>query len=141
MAESVDETIREMLVSMSTTIEALLALPDGALQAPSSHVCAQGHDIWALLTNDIDHERIHAANVLDARVESRNAASPLARLAGEWLQARAAFVASLVGLDDATFQGASAPGQWTYERIARHLNALEQDSLAAIHADLGARPI
>ena len=40
---------------------ALLAASDRELSMPSSHACAKGRDVWTLITNDIDHERIHTA--------------------------------------------------------------------------------
>ena len=47
---------------------------------PSSHACAQGKDVWTLITNDIDHEKIHTGQVLEGRYESRITASPMERL-------------------------------------------------------------
>ena len=70
---------------------------------PSSHGCAQGKDVWTLITNDIDHEKIHTAQVLEARYESRMTASPMERLVAEWLAERARFIGSLIGLTDEQF--------------------------------------
>ena len=72
---------------------------------PSSHGCAQGKDVWTLITNDIDHEKIHTGQVLEARYESRITASPMERLIAEWLAERARFIGSLVGLTDEQFNG------------------------------------
>jgi hypothetical protein len=76
--------------------------------------------------------------VLEARYESRITASPTQRLVAEWLAARARFIGTLVGLTDEQFNAETAPGQWTYRIVAKHVLRLEQDPLEAIAAD-GAR--
>ena len=122
-----------------TTIDTLLAVSDRELAMPSSHGCAQGRDAWTLITNDIDHEKIHTGQVLEGRYESRITASPMERLVAEWLVERARFIGSLVGLTDEQFNSETAPGQWTYRVIAKHVLALEQDSLKTMAADEAAR--
>src|ERR1700741_4152632 len=98
MAATVREAIRELLEQTAATIDTLLQAPDGELPLPSSHPCAQGKDVWTLLTNDIDHEKIHTGQVLEGRYESQMTASPMDRLAAEWLAERARFIGALVGL-------------------------------------------
>ena len=120
-------------------MEALLEASDGELPLPSSHGCAQGKDLWTLITNDIDHEKIHTGQVLEGRYESRITASPMQRLIAEWLEERARFIGSLVGLTDEQFNSETAPGQWTYRVIAKHVLMLEQDSLKTLAADRVAR--
>src|SRR5439155_13319700 len=66
MAETVRETIRALLESTLVTLDGLMEASDPELPMPSSHVCAQGKDVWTLLTNDIDHEKVHVGQVLDA---------------------------------------------------------------------------
>jgi hypothetical protein len=116
----------------------LLAASNEELTMPSSHARAQGKDLWTLITNAIDHEKIHTGQVLEARYESRITASPTQRLVAEWLAARARFIGTLVGLTDEQFNAETAPGQWTYRIVAKHVLRLEQDPLEAIGAD-GAR--
>ena len=139
MATTVRGTIRELLEETMTTIDALLATPEGELAMPSSHVCAQGKDLWTLITNDIDHEKIHTGQVLEGRYESRITTSPKERLIAEWLAERARFIGSLVGLTDEQFNAETAPGQWTYRAVAKHVLALEQNSLKTLAADRAAR--
>ena len=139
MAATIRGAIRELLEETMTTIDALLATPEGELAMPSSHVCAQGKDLWTLITNDIDHEKIHTGQVLEGRYESRITASPMERLIAEWLAERARFIGSLVGLTDEQFNTETAPGQWTYRVIAKHVLALEQNSLKTLAADRAAR--
>ncbi len=139
MAATVREAVRELMVQTMATIDALLEASDHELAMPSSHACAQGKDVWTLITNDMDHEKIHTGQVLDGRYESRITASPMQRLIAEWLTERARFMGSLVGLTDEQFNSETASGQWTYRVVAKHVLAVEQDSLKTIAADRAAR--
>jgi len=139
MAATVRDAIRELLEQTMATMDALLVASDRELPMPSSHACAQGKDVWTLLTNDIDHEKIHTGQILEGRYESRITASPMQRLLAEWLAERARLIGSLVGLTDEQFNSATAPGQWTYRVIAKHVLKLEQDSLKTIADDQAAR--
>jgi hypothetical protein len=139
MAPTVQGAVRELLEQTMATMDALLAASDRELPMPSSHACAQGKDLWTLLTNDIDHEKIHTGQVLEGRYESRITASPMQRLIAQWLAERARFIGSLVGLTDEQFNSETAPGQWTYRVAAKHVLRLEQDSLKTLAADQAAR--
>jgi hypothetical protein len=135
MAATVREAVRELLEQTMATMDALLATSENELTMPSSHACAQGKDLWTLITNDIDHEKIHTGQVLEARYEARITQSPLQRLLAEWLQERARLVGSLIGMTDEQFNAQTAPGEWTYRVVAKHVLTLEQDSLKTIAAD------
>ncbi len=135
MASTVRAAVRELLEQTIATMEVLLEASDRELPLASSHVCAQGKNLWALITNDIDHEKIHTGQVLEARYESRATASPMERLIAEWIAERARFIGSLVGLSDEQFNAETAPGQWTYRVIAKHVLTLEQDSLKTLASD------
>lgn len=139
MAATVRAAIRELLEQTMTTIDILLSASDRELPMASSHGCAQGKDLWTLLTNDIDHEKIHTGQILEGRYEARITASPMERLVAEWLEERARLIGSLVGLTDEQFNRETAPGQWTYRVIAKHVLTLEQDSLRTLAADRAAR--
>jgi len=139
MAATVRGAVRELLEQTIATMQALLEASDRELAMPSSHACAQGKDLWTLITNDIDHEKIHTGQVLEARYESRITSSPMQRLVAEWLAERARFVGTLIGLTDEQFNNETAPGQWTYRAVAKHVLALEQDSLKTLAADQAAR--
>jgi hypothetical protein len=139
MAATVREAIRELLTQTMATMETLLEASDRELAMPSSHACAQGKDLWTLLTNDIDHEKIHTGQILEGRYESRITASPMQRLLAEWLEERARLIGSLVGLTDEQFNRETGPGQWTYRVVAKHVLTLEQDSLRTIAADQASR--
>ncbi len=139
MPATVRETVTQLLESTREMIDQILALPPEELVLPSSHVCAQGKDLWALLTNDIDHETIHAGQILEARYENQTTASPMERLVGEWLVARARLIATFVGMPDDDFNKETAPDAWTYRAIAKHILELERHSLKTISADIASR--
>jgi hypothetical protein len=139
MAATVREAIRELLEQTMATMDTLLDASDRELPLPSSHACAHGKDLWTLLTNNIDHEKIHTGQVIEGRYESHITPSPMERLIAELLAERARFIGSLVGLTDAQFNSETAPGQWTYRVVAKHVLALEQDSLKTLAADRAAR--
>ena len=139
MAATVKSAVRELLEQTMATMDALLDASDGELGKASSHVCAQGKDLWALITNDVDHEKIHTGQVLEGRYESRITASPMERLVAEWLVERGRFIGSLIGLTDEQFNTETAPGQWTYRVIAKHVVEVERSSLKALAADRAAR--
>lgn len=139
MAATVRGAIRELLEQTMATMDALLEASDQELGMPSSHVCAQGKDVWTLIANDIDHEKIHTGQILEARHNSQITASPMQRLVAEWLAERARLVGSLVGLTDEQFNRETAPNQWTYRVVAKHVLTLEQDSLKTIAADRASR--
>ena len=135
MAATVRGAIRELMEQTMATMDALIEASERELSAPSSHACAQGKNVWTLITNDIDHEKIHTAQVLEGRYESQITASPMQRLVAEWLEERARFVGSLIGLTDEQFNSETKPKEWTYRVVAKHVLTLEQDSLKTIVAD------
>jgi hypothetical protein len=132
MTAAAGEVIRELAASMQATVDALLELADQELLEPSSHVCAQGKDVWTLITNDIDHEKIHVGQLLEGRYEARITPGPMHRLIAEWLVERARLIGALVGLTDEQFDSETAPGGWSYRAVAKHTLLVEQDSLKNI---------
>ena len=139
MAATVRGAVRELLEQTMATIDTLLTASDDELAMPSSHACAQGKDLWTLITNDIDHEKIHVGQVLEGRYEARITQTPTQRLIAEWLAERSRLIGALVGLTDEQFNRETAPGQWTYRVIAKHVLTLEQDSLQTLAEDRAAR--
>src|SRR5262249_17963988 len=111
MAATVREAIRELLEQTIVTMGALLEASERELAMASPDGCGQGKDVGTLITNDIDHEKIHTGQVLEARYESRNTASPMERLMGQWLVERSRFISSLIGLAGQQFNTETAPGQ------------------------------
>jgi hypothetical protein len=139
MAASLRQTIRDLTESTLITLDTLVALADQELLEPSSHVCAQGKDVWTLITNDIDHEKIHAGQILEGRYEARITQSHMQRLIAEWLMERARLIGALVGLTDEQLNQETAPGGWTYRAVAKHTLAVEQNSLENIRAAIACR--
>src|SRR2546428_4369322 len=120
MAATVRGAIRELIEQTMLTMGALLEAPERELSVPSSHGCAQGKDVWTLITNDIDHEKIHTGQVLEGRYESRITASPMERLVAEWLVEPARFIGSPPGLTPPQVNTGNRPGQWAPPAIAKH---------------------
>ena len=139
MAASVRQTIRDLTESTLITLDALVELADTELLEPSSHVCAQGKDVWTLITNDIDHEKIHVGQILEARYEARITQSHMHRLIAEWLMERARLIGSLVGLGDDQLNQEMAPGGWTYRAAVKHTLLVEQDSIKNITEAIAGR--
>jgi hypothetical protein len=94
MAATAREAIRELMAQAMATLDVLLEAADPELSKSSSHACAQGKDVWILITNDIDHERIHTGQVPEGRYESRRTASPMELLIADWRAERARFIGS-----------------------------------------------
>jgi hypothetical protein len=141
MATTVRETIHELAASMQETLDTLVALADQELLEPSSHVCAQGKDVWTLITNDIDHEKIHLGQIVEARYEARITQSHMHRLIAEWLMERSRLIGALVGLTDEQLNQETAPGGWTYHRVAKHTLLVEQDSLNNMREAIACRDV
>ena len=141
MAATVQGTVRELTESTLATLETLVGLADRELEEPSSHVCAQGKDVWTLITNDIDHEKIHVGQILEARYEARITQSQMHRLIAEWLMERARLIGSLVGLTDEQLNQETAPGGWTYRAVAKHTLLVEQDSLKNLTEAIACREV
>src|SRR3989442_5174729 len=119
MAATVRGAIRELIEQTMVTMGALLEASDPELSVPSSHGCAQGKDVWTLITNDIDHEKIHTGQVLEGRYESRITASPMERLVAEWLVEPARFIGSLLRATPEPFKQATGPGALTLSGLPK----------------------
>src|SRR2546425_1811751 len=135
MAATVRGAIRELIEQTMLTMGALLEASDRELSVPSSHGCAQGKDVWTLITNDIDHEKIHTGQVLEGRYEARITASPMERLVAEWLVERARFIGSLIGVTDEQVNTETGPGEWAYRAVAKHVLNGGEGSLKKIEGD------
>ena len=134
MPETLRETIHALVDAWLDASDRLLAEPDD-LKLPSSHECGHHEDNWRLVTNLIDHETKHIQQVHQGRYDARDMRTPVERLAAEWLEVRARFIGSLVGLTDEQFNSPTAPGEWTYREAAEHLLWLEQDALETMEKD------
>jgi len=137
--------IRGLQDAINETLDALAALTDAQLDAACTHPCAHGpgeaSNVWHLLANDIDHEKMHAGQVLSLRHDLREMQTPLQRLLGEWVKERAALIGALVGLPDEALDRRTAPGEWSIREVVEHTLYWERDSLSAALRELatGAR--
>jgi hypothetical protein len=135
MADDVRGTMREMLLASIDTLDELLAAGDADLGTHSTHVCGHDEDAWRLITNLIDHETEHMQQVLHGRYEARDMRSPMERLVSEWLEVRARFLGTLVGLSDEQFNEPQDGGEWSYREVADHLLGLEKHALRTMASD------
>ena len=139
MPATLPETLVLLQQSVLDTADRLLAYSDSELPMPSSHVCGHGEDAWRLISNLIDHETEHMQQVLQGRYEARDMRTRMERLVAEWIEVRAHFTGTLIGLSDEQFNAPTAAGEWSYREVAEHLLGLEQDALKTMAADQAAR--
>lgn len=140
MAEETRRLIRELQQAMNATLDRLYDLADADLEQACSHPCGKGRgettSIWHLLANDIDHEKLHAAGVLNARHDLRLMQTGPQRLLAEWLKERAALIGALIGLEDDELDLHLRGGEWSFREMIEHVIYWEQDSIAAGLRDL-----
>ncbi len=135
MNPSVAETMTAMFASSVRTMQILLEAADDALPVHTSHVCGHDKNSWTLLTNLLDHETKHIQQVLQSRYEAKDSRSPMERVLSEWLETRARFLGTLVGLTDEEFNSETEHGEWTFHQVAGHLLNLEHHALATMEQD------
>lgn len=132
--------IQSLQTAMNDALDQLTALTDEQLNDACSHPCGHGPDeaasIWHLLANDIDHEKMHAGQILSLRHDLRLMQTPAARLLGEWLKERAALIGALVGLEDDALDRRASETEWSIREAAEHVLYWQRDSLAAGLQDL-----
>lgn len=140
MESDVRRLIRELQDAMNQTLDRLYELAGADLEAACSHPCGRGpagaSSIWHLLANDIDHEKMHAGQVLNARHDLRQMQTPPQRLLAEWLKERAALIGTLIGLPDAALDTRLREGEWSFREVVEHVLYWERDSIVAGLQDL-----
>lgn len=144
MASETRRLIRALQEAMNATLDRLYALAEDDLTAPCSHPCGKGPEgttsIWHLLANDIDHEKLHAAGVLNARHDLRLMQTQPQRLLAEWLKERAALIGTLIGLGDDQLDLRLREGEWSFREMVEHTIFWELDSVATGLNDLAGEP-
>jgi hypothetical protein len=132
--------IRALQDAINETLDALADLADGQLDSACSHPCGRGPDgertVWHLIANDIDHEKMHAGQILSLRHDLGVMQTQTARLLGEWIKERAALIGALIGLPDDALDRRLAPDEWSIRDVIEHTLFWERDSLAATLSDL-----
>lgn len=140
MSSTTRTLIRALQDAINETLDALADLPDEQLDAACSHPCSRGpgdtRSIWHLIANDIDHEKMHAGQILGLRHDLGVMQTQTARLLGEWIKERAALIGALVGLSDEALDRRPKPEEWSIRDVVEHTLFWERDSLAAALRDL-----
>ncbi|MGD9891641.1 MAG: DinB family protein [Dehalococcoidia bacterium] len=132
--------IRALQDAMNETLDALADLADDQLDAACSHPCGRGPDgnrsVWHLIANDIDHEKMHAGQILSLRHDLGVMQTQTERLVGEWIKERAALAGALIGLPDEALDRRATPDEWSIREVVEHTLFWERDSLTATLRDL-----
>jgi len=134
MSDDTRRLIRELQQAMNQTLDSLYDLADAKLDESCTHPCGRGPgqtaSLWHLLANDIDHEKMHAAQILSTRHDLRLMQTQTQRLLAGWLQERAALIGSLIGLPDEALDS-RVKGEWSIREAVEHTMFWERDSIQA----------
>lgn len=140
MSRDTRALIRALQDAINETLDALADLADDQLDAACSHPCGRGPDggrsVWHLIANDIDHEKMHAGQILSLRHDLGVMQTQTARLLGEWIKERAALIGALIGLPEDALDRRTKPDEWSIREVVEHTLFWERDSLAATLRDL-----
>lgn len=129
--------VRELLQSIATTVDELLALDDDALDHACSHGCAMGGGVRRLLVHNAEHDRMHAGAVSGARYQSRAMQeSELGRLLRDWLRERVELVGQLLAAPDAILSARADNDEWTVREHVEHVLFWERDSITTALAEV-----
>ena len=71
-------------------------------------------------------------------MERTRTTSVVDRLVALWLERRALFIGSFIGLTDEEFERETEPGGWTYRQVAKHVLLVEQDAIRTLIAERAA---
>ncbi len=132
---SVRETqtlVRELLISMSDTIDLLQQLADNDLDKACSHGCAMDGGVRRLLVHNLEHDRSHTGAISTARYEANMMQeSQLAHLLRDWLRERTELVGQLLNSDDSILELRGNNDEWTVREHIKHVLYWENDSVSA----------
>lgn len=129
---------RQLLTSMTETIDRLQALSDEDLDRACSHGCAMGGGIRRLLIHNTEHDRLHAGTVANARYDNRQMQeSELARLLRDWMRERTDLVGQLLVSDDAVLDMHVNDDEWDVRQQIEHVLYWERDSVDAALLEMG----
>jgi uncharacterized damage-inducible protein DinB len=130
MGKQIDDVIEQLTRSLWETVGVLSHLSDAELDELSEHPCAMGGSILDLLNHNIDHEHMHAGQVYSLRYSLRKMQKGrVDRLMAETIRARAALIASLVGLDDNDLDTETPNDEWTIRQVIEHTLYWERHSI------------
>jgi hypothetical protein len=121
---------------MTETIDRLQELSDDDLDEACSHGCAMDGGVRRLLVHNIEHDRMHAAAVSNARYDARRMQeSELAYLLRDWLRERTELVAQLLVADDSVLELKKNDDEWNVRQQVEHILYWEKDSIDTAMAE------
>lgn len=130
MSMNTYELIERLQLSLAETLETLTALTDAELNDPSDHICATDGTVRDLLTHNIDHDRMHAGQLFNARYLLRNMQKgEVHRLAADAVKARAEVIAALIGMPDELLDASIPEEGWTIREMVEHTIYWERHSI------------
>ena len=133
--------VRQLLVQIADTVDALLELGDEDLARDVNHGCAMQGGLRRLLVHNAEHDRAHAGAVSTARSTARAMQeSELARLLRDWLRERAELAGQLLNTPDELLDAKAPNDEWSVRQHAEHVLYWERDSIAAALRDLTDAP-
>ena len=122
--------VRELLGSITETVDALLALDDADLDHACSHGCAQGGGVRRLLVHNVEHDRMHAGAISNARSQARALQeSELARLLRDWLRERVELAGQLLVTPDDALDLKAKGDEWSVRQHVEHVLYWERDTI------------
>jgi len=132
--------IRQLLTSMTETIDRLQELTDADLDEASEHGCAMDGGLRRLLVHNLEHDRLHAGTISNARYDNRAMQeSELARLLRDWLRERTELVGQLLVADDAVLDLKVNGDEWDVRQQIEHVLYWENDSVNTVIEEATAR--
>lgn len=130
MSISTYELIKRLQVSLHETLETLAALNDEELNEPSDHICATDGTVRDLLNHNIDHDKMHAGQLFNARYLLKNMQKgEVHRLAADTVKARAEIIAALIGMPDELLDASIPDEGWTIREMVEHTIYWERHSI------------
>lgn len=132
--------VRQLLSSMTETIDRLQELSDEDLDEACSHGCAMGGGVRRLLVHNAEHDRMHTGAISNARFDEKvMQESELARLLRDWLRERTELVGQLLVAEDSVLELSAKGDEWNVRQHVEHLLHWEQDSVDTAMAEAGER--
>ncbi|MDP6604748.1 MAG: hypothetical protein QF664_00600 [Dehalococcoidia bacterium] len=129
MSES-QRLARELLDSITETVDQLQRLTDAHLDHDCSHGCAMDGGVRRLLVHNAEHDRMHAGAVSGARYHGGvMQESELAKLLRDWLRERVELVGQLLTAPDEVLELSGDGDEWSLREHVEHVLYWERDSI------------
>src|SRR5437763_3530397 len=126
----VNELIHRLEVSMRETFDKIELIPEEYIDHSCRHRCARGGTVWHLLTHNIDHEKMHAGQIISARDSLRKLQQDKrSHLLAQLYVARAQLIAALIGVADEDLDKAPKEGKWSIREVVEHIIYWDRNSI------------